>query len=128
MKFGDVEFLIDRVDVPLAAAKCDGGDAVGGEPIGVQAAIGNGELRFVALGLDGCRRRDDAWLFASQPKRFVIELTFDRDFSTLAGRVAAVAGSIFVIWFSCVPAWLNAATTLEARRFLSVFQSVVEDS
>ena len=65
MELGDIEFLARGVDVPLAAAERDGRNAVGGEPIGVQAAVGDGEFGFAALGLDRRRGRGDARLVAA---------------------------------------------------------------
>jgi hypothetical protein len=40
---------MDRMDVPLGEAERHGGKAVGGEPIGVQPAVGDGRFRLVAF-------------------------------------------------------------------------------
>ena len=73
MKLADIELLPGRVDIPLPATERDGGNVAGGQPVGVQPAIGDGQLGFKPLRLDRCHRGGDARLTVSQPKRFVIE-------------------------------------------------------
>ena len=53
MELGDVEFFLHRVDVPLAAAERDSRDAVSGEPVGVEAAVGDGQIDIAAFGTHG---------------------------------------------------------------------------
>ena len=73
MELGDIELLAGRVDIPLAAAERHGRNAVGGEPVGVQAAVGDREFGGEAFCLDRRRRRGYARFVAAQAKRFVIE-------------------------------------------------------
>ena len=82
------------MDVLLAAAERDGRDAVGGEPVGVQAAVGDGQLRLVSFRFDGRGGRQDTRLVAGQPKCFVIEPAVDVDFAAPAGRVANRSGGL----------------------------------
>src|SRR4029077_12117678 len=80
------------MDIPLAAAERNGGNTMGGEPIGVEAAVGNGEIRFAAFGPDGLAGRGDARLVAGKPKRFVIELAVESDGAVLARGAAGGGG------------------------------------
>ena len=54
MELGDIELLAGRVDIHLAAAERYGRNAVGREPVGVQAAVGDRELRGEVFFLDRC--------------------------------------------------------------------------
>ena len=80
----DVELLVDRMNVTLAAAEGHGGEAAGGEPIGVEPAVGNGKLRFFSFASRmASPAATDRRIVFWQVKRFVIEVAVD-DGSTFA--------------------------------------------
>ena len=60
MELSDIEFFGRGVDISLAAAECHRGDAVGREPVGVEAAVRYGEFDFPALSFDCVRGSDQA--------------------------------------------------------------------
>src|SRR5207302_960200 len=76
----------------LPAAKGDGVDAAGGEPVGVQPAVGNRAVGLAANAGHGLLRGQHARLVVSQLERFVIEPAGDRHLAAAAFDAAHLAG------------------------------------
>ena len=74
--------------VLLAAAERDGGDAMRGQPIGVDASVGDGMLRLLADRSNGLIRNLYAGFGWLQQKRFVIEMAVDLDLAAHAVDIA----------------------------------------
>ena len=68
----------------MAAAERDRRDAVGGHPVGVEAAVGDLGPRRATDRADGRGRGHHAGLVFGEPKRLVVEPALDRDLPRLA--------------------------------------------
>ena len=76
-KIGQVQPLGRGVDVLLSAAKRDGGDAAGGHPVGVQAAVGDRPARLGRPAADGRLGGQDRRVVVGQAEGLVIETAVD---------------------------------------------------
>ena len=95
MKLGDIEFLGDGVNVPLAAAERHGGmpwavSQLASSPPLVMASSGS-----QSFGFDRGRGGDDARLIAREAERFVVEPAIELHAAAFAGRVAHAGGRAF---------------------------------
>src|SRR5262245_23191764 len=72
------------MNVHLAAAERDGWDAVSIEPVGVQAAVADGQRRLAAGGGDGRLRQFYTRMPWLELKRFIIEAAVDPHAAALA--------------------------------------------
>src|SRR3712207_6257055 len=90
MELRDFEPLARRMNVALAASQCHSRNAVGREPVRVQPAVGDRQLRRAALRLDRRRGNSNAWLVVLQAKRFVIKPALDSNAPTFASHIADI--------------------------------------
>src|SRR5262249_7890426 len=98
----NIELLADCVDIQLTAAERHGRNAVRGEPVGVQAAVGDREFGSEVFGLNCCGCRSDTRFVATQAKRFIIEPAFETDATAFSITTSHSCGRSFECRFDFI--------------------------